>query len=290
MKSADPDSGEYDDIIKKIKDLPVVQTAWADFLKFLQKLQAESVFVELSGSMELSLHAEVPRWHFHLTVSNIRAQRTDRQNGQIVLLKETLDTFAPQPTVRISYARGRSAENAVHRLHCYSQWHKVGGLYTLDNFPRGRDFVCKASWTMAAWQVRKLSYKTARKELIANRDNVEASLMELTGVWLAEIEEYMRSEQRKAAEAAEHNRYPFKSFPDVDEWKVFLHSRVLREADKVRVPRPRWGLALRQDDVRDQHLWDPRHLRLQLPGGDAAVLVRIRSPRAQGDPARRALP
>ena len=45
--------------------------------------------------------------------------------------------------------------------------------------------------------------------------------MKLTGVWLAEIEEYMRSEQLKAAEAAENNRYPFKSFPDVDEWKLF---------------------------------------------------------------------
>ena len=151
VKSADPDSGEYDDLIKTIKDLPVVQTAWADFLKFLQKLQAESVFVELSGSMELSLHAEVPRWHFHLTVSNIHGQqRADRQqHGTMVLLKETLETFAPKPTVRICYAKGRSVENAVHRLHCYSQWNKVGGLYTLDNFPRGRDFVCKASWTMS---------------------------------------------------------------------------------------------------------------------------------------------
>ena len=30
VKSADPDSGEYDDLIKEIKDLPVVHTAWAD--------------------------------------------------------------------------------------------------------------------------------------------------------------------------------------------------------------------------------------------------------------------
>ena len=113
------------------------------------------------------------------------------------------------------------SSTTVLQLHCYSQWSKVGGLYTLDNFPRTRDFVCTANWTMAAWQVRKLSYKTARKELIANRDNVEASLMKLNGVWLAEIEEYMRSEQLKAAEAAENNMYPFKSFPDVDEWKLF---------------------------------------------------------------------
>ena len=44
--------------------------------------------------------------------------------------------------------------------------------------------------------------------------------MKLNGVWLADIEEYIRSEQLKAAEAAENSRYPFKSFPDVDEGKV----------------------------------------------------------------------
>ena len=221
LKAVDPESADYEELIKKMKALPVVNKGWADFLRFLRKLQAESVFVELSACMELSLHAEEPRWHFHLTVSNIRAVRSDRANGQIVLDKELLDTFAAEPTVRVSTARGRSAEPAVHRLHCYSQWDKVGSLFTLNNFPRGRDFVCKATWTLSAWQVRKLSYKNAKKEIIANRDSVEAALMKLNYVWLAEIEEHMRSEQEKAVLAMGEKLYPFKTIAEVEDWMKF---------------------------------------------------------------------
>ena len=132
------------------RPLPVVRQAWRDFLQYARKLQTEAGASEISAGMELSLNSDVPRWHFHLTLSNIRAARSDRDSASICFKKATLEEFAPKPVPRICTARGRSAEPAVHRLHCYSQWRKVGSVHRLDNFPRGFEFVCKASWTLRA--------------------------------------------------------------------------------------------------------------------------------------------
>ena len=173
--------------------------------------------------MELSLKAETPRWHFHLTLSNIREARTDRLEASIQFEKPWLEAFAAKPVLRVSTARGRSAEAAVHRMHCYPQWNKIGSVRRFDNFPRGFEFLCKSSWTLAAWQMRKLSTVEARREIIFSRDQVESTLQKLTAATDKEMESYCEAEKRKVQKLLEApgSLGNFKTIPLVEEWRLW---------------------------------------------------------------------
>lgn len=211
VQAVDPEDVAYDELLAKVKNLPVVRESWTGFQQFLRRLKLDSLWGEESECMELSLHAEEPRWHFHLVVSNARRQRSDRLQSAVVVPKEGLQELAPNPDVKVCYARGRSAEAACQRLHCYCQWPKRGSVYTKTNYLRGVEFVCRASWTLAAWQLRKLSYRGARKEIIANRDAVEPALGKIQAVWDAEVMEYMRSRKAMAVSQASGKLKKFKS-------------------------------------------------------------------------------
>ena len=222
LKHCDPETPGYDKLIEDVQALDVVQRAWEEFTTFAKKLQKWSCAHEVSGSMELSLKAETARWHFHLTLSNIREARTDRCEAAIQFEKPWLEAFAPSPVLRVCTARGRSAETAVHRLHCYPQWNKIGSVRRFDNFPRGYEFVCKSSWTLAAWQMRKLSTVEARRELVFNRDQVESSLQKLSDATTAELESYWLSEKRKVQKLLEApgSLGEFKTIPPVEDWRL----------------------------------------------------------------------
>ena len=219
VQAVDPEDVAYDALLEQVKSLSVVHDSWTDFQMFLRKLKEVSLWGEESNCMELSLHAEEPRWHFHVVVSNVRQQRSDRQQGAVVVPKEGLQRLAPHPDVKVCYARGRSAEAACQRLHSYCQWPKRGSVFTKTNYPRGVEFVCRASWTLAAWQVRKLSYRAARKEIISNRDSVEQSLAKIQAVWDAEVMEFMRSRKAMAVLQAEGRLKKFKTIYAVECWR-----------------------------------------------------------------------
>ena len=68
---------------------------------------------------------------------------------------------------------------SVDRMHAYSQWPNVGSVWQKSKFSRGTEFGCKASLIWDAWQQRKLSVATARREILHNRDRVEAALRQL---------------------------------------------------------------------------------------------------------------
>ena len=236
VQAVDPEDVAYDELLAKVKSLPAVHDGWTDFQLFLRKLKDASLWGEQSECMELSLCAEEPRWHFHVVVSNVRLQRSDRQQGAVVVPKEGLQGLAPHPDVKVSYARGRSAEAACQRLHCYCQWPKCGSIFTRTNFPRGKEFVCRASWTLAAWQLRKLSYRAARKEIISNRDSVEQFLAKIQAVWDAEVVEYMRSRKEMAVRTAEGKLNKFKTIFKVECWKSGYDATIFRGGLSTRFP------------------------------------------------------
>ena len=240
LKTTDPESAEYDALLSEIQALEVVAEAWPPFLDFARKFKREAQAGELSCCMELSLHADKPRWHFHLVVSNLRVARTNRAEGVVVLYKSLLNEFAPSPVLRCTLARGKNAESAGHRMHCYGQWCKIGSLYRYDDFPRGYEFVCKAGWTLAAWQMRKLTTKEVTKEIIFNRDSVSATLQKIREVTEAEIEQWMRSEKAKAIQEIEApgSLRAFRKYPQVNMWRAqYLKAKLLRSREGEKITR-----------------------------------------------------
>ena len=51
--------------------------------------------------MEVSLQAQEARWHFHLTLSNIRSARSNLDEGSIRLRPAQLQDFAAVPNLRL---------------------------------------------------------------------------------------------------------------------------------------------------------------------------------------------
>ena len=108
---------------------------------------------------------------------------------------------------------------------------KFGSVFRYDTFSRGYEFVCKASWTLAAWQMRKLSTREAKKEVIFNRDQVENSLSKIRDAHAAEIEQWMRSEKVKAQAELEApgSLRPFKAYPKVEDWRGQYLKRAMEQ-------------------------------------------------------------
>ena len=99
VQQANPEGLEYEDLMDDIRALPVVRRSWAELLFFVAKLKEVSWYVEESSCMELSLHGESPRWHFHLVMSNLKTQQTNLKEGVVCLDKPELEKLAPHPCV-----------------------------------------------------------------------------------------------------------------------------------------------------------------------------------------------
>ena len=236
LREVDPEDMDHDALLDQVRSLEVVQRSWTDFQTFLRNLKEEALWTELSACMELSLGAEEPRWHFHVVFSNVRQMRSGDRFAGVVLPKEGVQGFAPKPDIRLCCARGRSAEVAIQRLHCYCQWPKVGSVFTQTNYQRGWEFVCRANWTMAIWQVRKLSYRAARQEIVRNRDAVEKSMALMQAVFDAEVMEYMKEQKACALRLAEGRLKNFKYNFKVECWKAKFQESVFHGGMATRFP------------------------------------------------------
>ena len=234
VQQKDPEDVAYDVLMEKVKNLPVVRTAWMNFRRFLENLRKDSIWKEESACMELSLHADEPRWHFHVTLTNIHQHRANSGYSFVSVPKAALQEFALHPRVHVTHARGRASEAAVQRLHCYVQWPKIGSVQVETNYRRGAEFCCRASWTLGIWQIRKLSYRMARAEIIANRDGVEPALAKMQAAWSAEIEEYMRRRKAEAISAVEENLKTFKEVFEVELWKDTYSRSIFNGGNETR--------------------------------------------------------
>ena len=148
--------------------------------------------------------------------------------------KAGLEEFAENPQVQFTSARGRGAEAAAQRLHCYCQWPKRGSVYRATNYPRGEEFCCRAAWTLGAWQIRKLSFRAARAEIIRNRDSVEPALAKMQAVWDNEIADFMRQRKAKALAAAEAKLKKQKTIFKVECWRAQYNESVFHGGGETR--------------------------------------------------------
>ena len=220
LKCADPESLAYDELIIKMRALPVVAEAWARFREYVQWLLRKSGACEFSCCQELSLHGELPRWHNHVVFSCKKPPNFGGGRRTFTLHFDDLQIWGKWPVVRMNSAKGKTAENNVNRMHCYCQFEKIGQTFSDTNDKRGSDWVCKAAWVVHTWQLRKLSYREAKKEIVSNRDQVECTLTKIEGVKWAELEEHMRSERLKALALSKTKLAAFKTIAKVEnEWK-----------------------------------------------------------------------
>ena len=219
VKAADPETTMYDDLMAEIQKLPCVSFAWGKFLEYVDWLVVQCRALEHSECMELSLHAEKGRWHFHGTFSCLNYLEHGRTERKLTMQKVDLSWFAEKPVVRVASGKGRGSEAALQRMHCYCQWPKVGSVFRRTNYSRGTGFVCKASWTLHCWQLRKLSFRAARSEIIHNRDSVESGLAKLDGARFAEVEVEMRRRKETVMRVSVTKLSKFKKIEVVEAWQ-----------------------------------------------------------------------
>ena len=219
VKAADPETQHYEELMDEIRELPCVAESWSKFLDYLDWLVKECWALEHSASHELSLHAKKGRWHFHATLSCINFLEHGRREPKLTVKKADLEWFAEKPVVRVASGKGRGAEAALQRMHCYNQWAKVGSLFRRSNYERGTAFVCKAAWTLHCWQLRKLSFRAAKDEILHNRDSVESAVAKLDGTKLAEVEAEMRRRKDTVMRVAVTKLSKFKKVERVEVWQ-----------------------------------------------------------------------
>ena len=73
----DLESEQYDVLLEEINSLPVVHSSWVAFGAYLAQRAQTSIWKE-SACQEVSLHAQGRRWHFRVTLSNVRQARSGR--------------------------------------------------------------------------------------------------------------------------------------------------------------------------------------------------------------------
>ena len=73
VRQVDPEDVAYDALLENVASISVVRKSWTEFSEFLQELKRDSLWKEESVCMELSLHADEPRWHFHAFFFRISA-------------------------------------------------------------------------------------------------------------------------------------------------------------------------------------------------------------------------
>ena len=179
VQASEPGSAKYEKLMEKVLQEPMFISEWAAFKDFLQQhLPRAGNITEISSCLELSMKAQVPRWHFHTMVSN-KHPEVGQDSNLVTLCMHKLRYEGFRPFGSCARGRGSSAVRAVDRMHAYCQWPKVGSVWQETNYRRGIDFGCKANWIMEAWQQRKLTVTTERREIIFNRDRVETCMRQL---------------------------------------------------------------------------------------------------------------
>ena len=188
---------------------------WNKFVDEWSKEVLDAGFVELSQCCELSLHSEeFWRIHFHTEASNLKHMKG------IVL--GSIGDFAFDdvvPDVQVVNGRLGKVTSGVQRGHSYCQVQKIGQLWVKTNYSRRVAFVCRASWVLGWWHLRKMTRNAARQELWQNRDSVVRSMAEIDAVAQSTAQQSMLAKRRRILNAIQGYLRPFKEYEKVERWK-----------------------------------------------------------------------
>ena len=218
LMAADVDSMQYEALMSQVCADKGVKEAWAHFQEFLKvKLPTAAEVTELSVCMEVCMHIEEPRYHFHAMISMVKPE-VGRDASPVTLQVWKLRYKDFLPYAQSVRGRGRQVALSVDRGHCYCQLPKVGSLGQFTNYPRGKAFVCKADWILSQWKQRKLTTQVAREEIIFSRDRVQARLLHLSAWEELHQQSLMEQRQRLAKRAFDQAKRAFKKVPEVQRW------------------------------------------------------------------------
>jgi len=90
--------------------------------------------------------------------------------------------FEGIPVAHVSLLSAMKTSGSSRRAcegHYYLQFDKFGSLARRTNYPKGTELAVSKRWVFNQWKLRKMSYETAKQELIFTRDGVQGGLREL---------------------------------------------------------------------------------------------------------------
>ena len=224
MAALPTDSVAYCELLERFKKLPSVAADWEAFVKFCESKAEPSSATELSMSMELSTHSDIPgRYHFHAVWSCLRGKpAADERAARMNFGKMSAWRFqgrSPHVVVN-SKQGGRNHQKLVNRGHGYLQIRKTGKLYDCTNWPKNHAWVCDSSWVLQWWQLQKLSTAQAEEEVLENKHRVESALKQLWFYNEHVKEAANRKEQAALKVMLSKSLKAYKQFPTVNKWKA----------------------------------------------------------------------
>ena len=218
------DSEAYQELLDKFKALPSVAADWDAFVSFCEGRTESTNATELSMSMEMSTHSDIPgRYHAHAVWSTLRGKPApEERHPRLYFGKMSTWRFQGKtPHVVVNTKQGgRSMHKQVNRGHAYLQIRKRGKLFSSTNWSKGSSYVCDAQWVLQWWQLGKIGLDAAELEVIENKHRVEATLKQL---WFhsEKVKQMALKKERltvKALLADGLKRY--KRFPKVNKWRA----------------------------------------------------------------------
>ena len=141
----------------------------------------------------------------------------------------TFDGVRPAHAVLTTNGRAHKKEGSTdprmaaraNEAHFYLQFKKVGMLHSRTNYVKHVDFLVSARWIMSNWKTREITYESAKEEIIAGRDRVKNTLIELEFQHALHIKETQEARQAHVKCLLRCNLSKFREWPaEVHEWKA----------------------------------------------------------------------
>jgi hypothetical protein len=153
-----------------------------------------------------------------------------------------------------------------NEAHFYLQYRKVGLLHSRTNYAKHIDFLVAARWIMNNWKSRTLTYEYAREEVIAGRDRVKNTLIELDFQHTLHIKETQQARQAHVKCMLRLNLLEFREWPaEVHQWKAQYHDRHW-QIDEIQAIDFRRANSLGKNNVGYKFFWITLDLGVAVPG------------------------
>jgi hypothetical protein len=202
------------------------------FFDHCLKLGRINGFSQVSISLEHCTKGEDPqRVHFHVMMSGGFKRLSVQYFDDF-----TFDGVRPSHCVCTTNGRAKAKKKEgqsdarmntrANEAHFYLQFRKVGMLYSRTNYHKHTDFLVSSRWIMNNWKTRKLTYEHAREEVIAGRDRVKNTLVELDFQHTLHVKETQQVCQARVKFLLRRNLLEFREEPlEVQQWKAQYHDR-----------------------------------------------------------------
>jgi len=204
LKALDPEEqeDEYHELMKAIRQLPVVQVLFRRFSQFNEGVVCEIQATEWTVTFEVCMGSGPSELHAHAVDSilkrSLEAPEADR-DFELLTYGDDHKWMAfggQQPHIRFEALQSRRHwADSVHCVHYYGQLPKVGHVCFNTNIRARFDFAPKNKWVMQRLQKRAILLEDARGEVEENRDNTVGYLRQVD--CLIGLRDQRRSRQRK---------------------------------------------------------------------------------------------